>query len=312
SGTAALEIALRYFDLRGGEVIVPTNSFVASANSVIFAGGKPVLADIRADTLCLDPQDVARRLTPHTKGVMVVHLAGLPCPQMAELQELCRSNGLFLLEDAAQAHGAAMNGKKAGSLADAGCFSFYPTKVMTTAEGGMITTNNEGLARAARILRDHGRDGELHTRLGHNWRMSEVNAVLGLFQLRRLEEYLGQRERAAQRYRAGLQGMKALSPIPVPPGVRHSYYKFPVLLSGREDSFALEQRLRDEYHIATGKLYWPPIHLQPFYRNEFGYQEGMLPVSEEVLKRQFCLPMFVGLSNEALAYVLASLKKECR
>ena len=146
SGTSALEIALRYFELNGGEVIVPTNSFVASANAVIFAGGKPVLADIKKETLCIDPNEIRKKISANTKGVMVVHLAGLIPPEMKEIQEICKENNLFLIEDAAHAPGASIDNKKAGNLGDVGCFSFFPTKPMTTGEGGIITTNDVKLA----------------------------------------------------------------------------------------------------------------------------------------------------------------------
>ncbi|MCB0302053.1 MAG: aminotransferase class I/II-fold pyridoxal phosphate-dependent enzyme, partial [Calditrichaeota bacterium] len=137
SGTSALEILLRFFDVRDCEVIVPTNTFLASGNAVIFAGGKPVLADISADTLCLDPEDLKRKISPKTKGVILVHIAGLITPQVSEIRDLCRTRGLFLLEDAAHAPGAAIDQKFAGNLADGAAFSFYPTKPMTTGEGGM-------------------------------------------------------------------------------------------------------------------------------------------------------------------------------
>ena len=169
SGTAALEVALRYFNVKDKEVIVPTNTFVSTPNSVIFAGGTPVFADMRADTLCIDPEDVKRKLTVKTAGVIVVHIAGLVCPQIGELKQLCEDRGLFLIEDAAHAHGATINSQKAGTLGDAGCFSFYPTKVMTSCEGGMITTNNFALAEKARCMRTCGQTKDKQVAMmGHN------------------------------------------------------------------------------------------------------------------------------------------------
>jgi perosamine synthetase len=311
SGTSALEIALRYFDIKDREVIVPTNSFVASANTVIFAGGKPVLADIKPDTLCIDPDDALRRITPKTKGVMVVHLAGLICPQIKELREICRGHGLFLIEDAAQAHGATIDGSKAGSLGDVGCFSFFPTKPMTAGEGGIITTNDDKLAQFAQSLRHHGREGDLHVRLGYNWRMSEINAIVGIYQLRRLEENIDCRNEIAEKYTDGLKKISNISPISVPSNIGHSYYKYPVLLAGNHTAFELEKLLREKYNIATGTLYYPPIHLQPLYRQLFGYKEGMLPAAEQVLTRELCLPMFVEINDEAINYVIESLASEC-
>ena len=310
SGTSALEIVLRYFDVKDREVIVPTNSFVASANTVIFAGGNPVLTDIKSDTLCIDPDDVRQRITSKTKGIMAVHLAGLICPQMDELKRICRNHNLFLIEDAAQAHGATIDGQKAGSLGDVGCFSFFPTKPMTTGEGGIITTNDDNLAEFARIVRNHGREVDLHVQIGYNWRMSEVNAILGVYQLRRLEEYIERRNEVARKYTEQLASSSAIIPIPVPPNFRHSYYKYPVLFPKSVDVSRLEKALKQKYGIATGALYYPPIHLQPLYKQLFGYKEGMLPVAEDVLKRELCLPMFVGLKDEDIEYIADSLVRE--
>lgn len=309
SGTSALEIVLRYFDVRDREVIVPTNSFVASANTVVFAGGKPVLADIRADTLCLDPAEVQQRINEKTKGVMVVHLAGLICPQMDELMEICRHHNLFLLEDVAQAPGAMAKGQKAGSLGDAGCFSFFPTKPITTGEGGMITTNDSALAEFAKRLRSHGKKEHLFTDLGSNWRMGEINAVLGIHQLQRLEEYIALRNHVADEYDKHLASSKVMTPIPVPAGFRHSYYKYPVLFSEPSEAERIESGLRERFGIATHALYYPPIHLQPVYRQFFGYREGMLPVAENVLVRIRCLPMFTSLADEDIKYIISSLEE---
>lgn len=309
SGTSALEIALRHFRLSGREVVVPTNTFVATPNSVLFAGGKPVFADIREDTLCVDVDDVRRRLSPRTAGVIVVHIAGLVCPQTDELRMLCVDNGLFLLEDAAHAHGAAISGKKAGALGDAGCFSFFPTKVVTTGEGGMITTDDAGLADDARCMRSHGLNSEREmVMLGHNWRMSEVAAIIGRHQLKRLEEFVLRRNDVARLYEAELAKVKGLSLFRTPAGIRHSYYKYPVRLDDDVDREKIAERLKNEFGVETGTVYDPPCHLHRFYRENFGAREGDLPVSENVLKKVLCLPMHVGMSRETVEYVSDSLE----
>ncbi len=309
SGTAALEIALRYFDIGNKEVIVPTNSFVASANTVYFAGGKPVLADIMEDTLCLDPDSLMEKITDKTKGVMVVHLAGLIPPQMKEIMKICEDNGFFLIEDAAQAHGASTDNKKAGSLADGGCFSFFPTKPMTTGEGGMITTDDGELDKFARSLRHHGIEGrDNYPRIGYNWRMSDINAIIGIHQLARLDSFIKERNSVAKKYQEKLSKMKNVTTFEVPPNIVHSYYKFPVILPF--ETAELQKTLKEKYEIETSFLYYPPIHLQPLYQNQFGYKSGMLPVAEDVLKRMICLPMFVGITDEQINYVAESLAKE--
>ena len=311
SGTSALEIALRYFDLKGGEVIVPTNSFVASANAVILAGGKPVFVDIKKETLCIDPDDVRKKITPKTRGIMVVHLAGLIPPEIDEIKEICDKNDFFLIEDAAHAHGSSIDKKHAGSFGHVGCFSFFPTKPMTTGEGGIITTNDDKIAEYAKILRHHGKEGNEHTKIGYNWRMSEINAILGVYQLNRLDEFVEKRNKIAQRYVDELSEMEGLSLISVPSNSVHSFWKYPVLLESIKAP-ELEKIFRDKYEIALGTIYYPPIHLQPFYKQEFGNKPGMLPISEEVLLRETCLPIFVDMTDEMIDNVIMAIKKELK
>ncbi len=310
SGTSALEIPLRYFELKGREVIVPTNTFVATPNTVLFAGGKPMFADIREDSLCIDPEDVNRKVSKKTAGIVAVHIAGLVCPQMKELQDICEDNHLFLLEDAAQAHGALFDGKKAGTLGDAGCFSFYATKVITTGEGGMITTDDSGLAKAATMMRAHGQNEEREmVVLGHNWRMSEMAAIIGKHQLKNLERFVVKRNRIARQYEKRLADVDGVSLFRVPAGIRHSYYKYPVTLSEGVDREKLAGVLMLKHGVETGNLYDPPCHLQPFYRKNFGTGAGDLPVAERVLKKVICLPMHFGMSMRDVNYVCRVLRE---
>ena len=198
SGTSALEIALRSFKLKSNdEVLVPTNTFSATAAAVFLAGGKPVLTDINPKTLCIDAENVQKYITPKTKGVIVVHIGGLVCPDINKIREICGDKQLFLIEDSAHAHGSTLNKKYAGTFGDAGCFSFYPTKIITTGEGGMLITGNDEIANTARILRDQGKESftsENIIKLGNNWRLPEINAAIGLAQLERLEEILKKKE----------------------------------------------------------------------------------------------------------------------
>jgi dTDP-4-amino-4,6-dideoxygalactose transaminase len=308
SGTSNLEIALRYFGVKNSEVIVPTNTFIATANSVLFAGGKPVFADMREDTLCVDPIDIERRISSKTVGVIVVHIAGLVCPQIHELSKLCKDHGLFLIEDCAHAHGAMIDGLKAGALGDAGCFSFYATKIMTTGEGGMITTDNSGLAEAARMMRNHGQNSQsLMVTPGYNWRMSEINAILGEHQLENLEFFVNRRNELAQIYNECLLNVEGVSPITKPSGVRHGYFKYTVKLDKGINVEKVSKMLKAEYNIDTGHLYYPPVHLHPYYRENFGTGEGMLPIAEDVLPRVLCLPLHVGIAKESVPYITKAL-----
>lgn len=313
SGTSALEIALRYFKLNGREVIVPTNTFVATPNSVLFAGGKPVFADIREDTLCIDSEDVKQKVSRRTAGIIVVHIAGLICPQMKELIELCEDSGMFLLEDAAHAHGAIINGKKAGALGDAGCFSFYPTKVMTSGEGGMITTDSSDLAESALCMRNHGQNAQKQmVMLGHNWRMNEIAAIIGKHQLANLEKFLIKRNKIADLYEHTLVDVKEITLFKTPPKMRHSYYKYPIRLDRKIDREELAAALRKDYGIETGNVYYPPCHLHPFYKKNFGTQKGDLPTAEKVLAEIICLPIHYNMTRTDVAYVTKALRESIR
>jgi perosamine synthetase len=304
SGTAALEIVLRYFQVRGLEVLVPTNTFVATPNSVLFAGGKPIFVDIREDTLCVDPEDVRRKISTRTAGIIVVHIAGLICPQIGDLVELCEDHHMFLLEDCAHAHGGTISGRRSGSLGDAGCFSMYATKVMTTGEGGIITTNDGRLAEAACRMRSHGLDSQRRmTMLGHNWRMSEIAAILGKYQLENLESFVCRRNEIAERYESMLAKMDGVSVFRTPRDMRHSYYKYPVRVGDDIDRERVEEILREEYGIETGNVYDPPCHLHPFYQESFGTRAGDLPAAERVLEKVMCLPIYVGMTEEDVRYI---------
>jgi len=306
SGTGSLEIALRHFGVKDKEVIVPTNTFISTPNAVIFAGGKPVLADMREDTLCIDPKDVESKLTSKTAGVIVVHIAGLVCPQIDELKRFCMENGLFLLEDASHAHGAMIDGKKAGTLGDVGCFSLYPTKIMTSCEGGMIISDNAGLAEAARCMRNCGQSPTKEVvMLGHNWRLSEVAAIIGKSQLSKLEEFITQRNTIARYYEKELSGIDGISVFHVPPNIRHSYYKYPIRLADEIDRDTLALKLKEK-GIDTGSVYDPPCHLQPYYLENYSHK-GEFPVAETVLKKILCLPMHIKLTPEDLQYITGSV-----
>jgi dTDP-4-amino-4,6-dideoxygalactose transaminase len=310
SGTSALEIPLRYFELKGREVIVPTNTFVATPNTILFAGGKPVFADIREDSLCVDPEDVKRKVSKKTAGIIVVHVAGLVCPQMDELVEICEDKGLFLLEDAAHAHGALFDGKKAGALADAGAFSFYPTKVMTSGEGGMITTDDLKLAEVALMMRTHGQNAKREmVVLGHNWRMSEMAAIVGKHQLENLEKFVVKRNEIAKQYEKSLVDVEGIELFSVPVNIRHSYYKYPVKLGDEVDREKVAAVLKDKYGIETGTVYDPPCHLQPFYKEKFGTGEGNLPIAEKVLKKILCLPIHCGMDKRDVEHVSEAFRK---
>jgi len=307
SGTSALEIAYRCLGVRSGaEVLVPTNTFSATAAAIIFAGGRPVLTDIDPRTLCVGEEEVKERITGRAKGVVVVHVGGLVCPDIKAIREVCEDHGLFLVEDAAHAHGSALDGQRAGSFGHAGCFSFYPTKVMTTGEGGMITTDDDALAERARRLRDQGKESfgsNLIVDLGYNWRMPEVCAAIGLVQLDGLERAIASRRRIARYYDAALSKVDGIRPLEVPSNIYCNYYKYVAFLDGGIDRDLFKVRLREMGVRCGGEVYWPPLHLQPLYRRLLGTREGDFPSAEEACRRMVCLPMFTGMSDEDARYV---------
>jgi perosamine synthetase len=310
SGTAALEIGMRCVGVAGREVIVPTETFVASANAVLLAGGRPVFAEIRPDTLCLDVEDVARRITPKTAGVLAVHMAGFVPPDTEDLRCLCESRGIFLAEDAAHAPGAKLGNRRAGGIGRFGCFSFYPTKLMTTGEGGMLTTDDAGLDTLARSYRNHGANpnGPDYVRVSANFRMAEINAALGIVQLARLEEAIAKRRHIAALYAKHLGGVDGLA---LPPGGadgNHVFWNYIVVLDEEVDRAAVHKKLADA-KIPTAWPYDPPCHLQPVFMKELGTRLGDLPASERILARILALPMHVTVTDEDVSLVSKALRE---
>ncbi len=307
SGTAALELIFRHLGVEGKEVIVPTNTFAATAFAVIHAGGIPVFADCLED-MTVDPTDVKKRITTRTAAIVTVHIGGLVSPATYELVDLASQKGIPLVEDAAHAHGSRLDGKHAGTFGIAGAFSFFSTKVMTTGEGGMIVTSDPGIYQKALLLRDQAKvDGQnLHEEVGHNWRMGEFQAILGLSQLRSLEDSIQRRSRIARIYDEGFAEVSLLTRLPVPTNVRHNYYKYILLLNeGDREQFRVE--LRKEYGVPLGGYVFDlPCHLQAVFRP---YSTISLAVSEDLCSRHICPPIYPTVTDEEAQYVVNSLRR---
>lgn len=310
SCSSALQITLRWFGIEGREVILPTNHFPGAVSSVIYEGGTPVLAEMDPHTFCLDTEDAIARIGPRTAGFLIVHLAGLVYPGIDELRAVCRERGLFLIEDVAHAHGASIGGRKAGSLCDAGCFSFYPTKIMTSVTGGMITTDDEELAAYARSIRHHGQGTrrEEFVQMGNDWCMSEVHAILGLHQLARLDANVDHRNQLVAWYREGLADADWISIPTYPDELRHAYYKLPTLVAEDVDRNLLRRTLEDELKIENGTVYDPPCHLQKAFRDHLGLGPGAFPVAERTLARQLCPPIHLGVTRADVEYVVQAME----
>jgi len=308
SGTSALEIILRCLEVAGKDVLVPTNTFFATAAAVVHAGGNPVLVDMDPESFAVRPEDVEKRLTPKTAGVIVVHIGGLVSRRMPELVDLAARKGIWLVEDAAHAHGSSLSGISAGAFGIAGAFSFYPTKVITCAEGGMIVTNDSRVTDEARIYRDQGKASftqNAHVRMGYNWRMSEPHAIIGLKHLERLPAMVADRQRIAAIYDQALAGMRNLSTLAVPARGVCNYYKYIAVLRVPRDRKELKSQLRERFGVSlAGEVYEEPLHKQPVFEK---YACGALPVSEDLCARHICLPIFSGMADDEARQVVHAL-----
>jgi perosamine synthetase len=313
SGTSALHLLVRALGLTAGdEMITSPFTFVATGNCALFEGARPVFVDIDEATWNFDVSRLQAAITPRTRLLMPVHIFGRPMP-MDEIMRLAAARKLPVVEDACEALGATYKGRPVGAFGAASTFAFYPNKQMTTGEGGMIVTNDPHLADLCRSMRNQGRDpagGWLaHARLGYNYRLSDINSALGLSQLARLPEFLQARERVAQRYLKKLAEMDELVlPAPYRDG-RMSWFVFVIRLA---DRFTQDQRDAVLAHLRGQGIgtnnYFSPVHLQGFYREQFGYKPGDFPVTEKVAARTLALPFYNRLSESDQDLVVEVLK----
>lgn len=309
SGTSSLEIILRALGVEGKDVLVPTNTFFATAAAVVHAGGRPVLVDMDPESFGVRPEDAEKKLTANTVAMIVAHIGGIVSSRSPDLQAWAVQKGMSLVEDAAHAHGSSYKGVRAGALGVAGSFSFYPTKVMTAGEGGMIVTNDARIAEEARIYRDQGKASftvNAHVRMGYNWRMSEPHAIIGLKHLERLPAMISDRQKIAALYDRELRALKGLTTVAVPPEGVCNYYKYLVVLNERRDRKALKALLREQYGVSlAGEVYEEPLHKQPVFSE---YVSGPLPVAEDYCARHLCLPIFSGMEETDAHHVVEALK----
>ena len=308
NGTAALHLAVASLGIKpGDEVIVPSFTFIATANVALYMGAKPIFAEIDPKTYNIDPAGIEKAVSAKTKAIIVVHYGGQTA-DMDPILEIANKHGLRVIEDAAQAHGALYKTKKAGTMADIGIFSFYPNKNMTTGEGGMLVTNDENLAERARLLRNQGQDSRYHhIILGYNYKMTDIQAALGISQLKRLSWVVTKKKEIAKHYEDLLKGVENVTPPFVTPGCVHGYMFYTVSVSkGFRDKVA--QHL-GEVGIETAIAFSTPVHLQPFYIDLYGYKEGYLPVTEECSKRVLSLPMYIQIKREDQEFIVESIKE---
>ncbi len=303
SGTAALHIALLAHGIgKGDEVITSPFSFIATANSILYTGAKPVFADIESDTYNIDPERIQEKITPKTRAILPVHLYGHPA-DMKAIMEIAEDDKLIVIEDACQSHGAACLGKRVGSFGT-GAFSFYPTKNMTTSEGGMLTTDEKEIAEKAKMIRAHGSKVRyLHEMLGFNLRMTDIAAAIGLVQLGKLDGFTATRQKNAETLSAGLKIITEIAPPVIRADCTHVFHQYTIRAEKRDQLAAFLK----EKEIGTGIHYPISIHKQPVYR-ELGYKDS-LPVSEKATEEVLSLPVHPALSRTDLQEIVEAIKE---
>jgi dTDP-4-amino-4,6-dideoxygalactose transaminase len=297
---------MRIIGVEGKEVLIPDNTFAATAMGVLLSGGRIRFVDTDPATFSVRLEDLKSRRTPQTAGVIVVHIGGIITAEIEMIRRWCAAEGLWLFEDCAHAHGSEWEGKRAGAFGFAGSYSFFATKVMTTAEGGMIVTNDDNVAEMARLLRNHGKPQpwvSYHTHFGANWRMSELNAILGLAQLGRLDENIAWRERIAGIYAARLADVEEISLV-LPPS-RSSWYKYIVVLPKGVDRAAFKQQMKERGVSLSGEVYELPLHRQPIFKEQ---ADGEFPNADDVCARHVCLPLYWGMTEEEASFVIEQFR----
>jgi perosamine synthetase len=322
SGTAALHASAFAAGLKSGdEAITSPMTFCATANCVLYQGATPVFADVSADTLNLDPQEVAKKINARTKAIIAVDYAGHPA-DFAALCELAAQHGLVLIEDACHALGAEHLGKRVGGIADMTVFSFHPVKHLTTGEGGMVTTKDVKLAETLRRFRNHGISSDARQRqaggqwfyemvlLGFNYRLTDIGCALGISQLKKLAANLARRRAIAARYTRAFRELSALMAPAVREGMDPAWHLYPIRLKLE----ALSARRGEIFRALRGEnmgvnVHYIPVHHHPYYREHFGYKGGEYPVAEDAYERLISLPMFHSMTDQDVNDVITAVSK---
>ncbi len=316
SGTSALHAAILAHGIKkGDEAIVPSFTFIATANALLFAGAKPVFADIETETLGLDPEDVKEKITNKVKAIIPVHYGGSPS-LIKELKEIASDHKLLLIEDAAESLGAKIKNEKVGTFGDSAVLSFCQNKVITTGDGGAVVTDSKEIYSKLKLIRSHGRSENSdyfstykemdYITLGYNYRMSDITAALGIAQLRKISKIIEMRRRNAQQLSKRLSGIRNVLPPREPSGFYHIYQMYTVRIKE-------ENRTRDDFAKylfdsgITTKVYFYPVHLTHFYRNRLKYH-CKLPVTEAISEQVLTLPIYPSLTMKEIEYIAEKTK----
>lgn len=315
SGTSALHLIIRSLGVKDGDEVITTPfSFIASSNCTLFERAKPVFVDIKGDTYNLDPNLIESKITEKTKVFLAVDVFGQPA-DWDEILEIAKKYNLYAIEDSCEAIGSGYKCKKAGSFGVAGAFAFYPNKQITTGEGGVIVTNDENIYKLSRSMRNQGGGEEetwlYHTRLGYNYRISDINCALGISQLGRLDEIIGKRNNVATIYTKRLSEIsEVVVPYVSPDTTKMSWFVYVIRLTDKFSKFERDHIIEElgKRDIQT-RNYFEAIHLQPFYVEQFGFKEGDFPITEFVSERTIALPFYTTMTEEDIDYVVNNLKE---
>ena len=317
SGTSALHAAfIAYGFGSGDEIIVPSFSFISTANSVSFVGSTPVFGDIEENTFGLDPKLITKSISQKTKAVVPMDYGGISC-KINEIKDVAHNNNLILIEDSAEALGASINGKKVGSIADSSIFSFCGNKVLTTGEGGAIVTNDKVIFEKIKLIRSHGRmdnvryfenaEQSQYLELGYNWRMSSITAALGISQISKLDKIIKMRQDNAEYISKFLSKFPEIITPSSNGGSEHIYQMYTIRLPSKEIRDKLHDFLTEKSIFS--KIYFSPIHLTDFYRNKFGMKENSLPLTEMISQQILTLPLYPNMTSEEKIYLTESISE---
>ena len=317
SGTSALHATLLSYNIgHGDEVIVPSFSFISTANSTLFVNSNPVFADIEESTFGLDPSDIVKRITSKTKAIMPMDYAGLSC-KIEEIKNIADENNLILIEDAAECLGSKVGNKQVGSISDSSIFSFCGNKVITTGEGGAVVTNSKEIYEKIKLLRSHGRqdtknyfsnpDNSNYIGLGYNWRMSSITASLGLSQLSKLDKIIKMRKNVANYISNKLKKFSQIITPNIPEGYDHIFQMYTIRLPNEQirndlHDFLLKKKI-------FSKIYFSPIHLTDYYRSKYPNSTKTLPITEKISQQVLTLPLYPNMNSEEREFLTSSISE---
>ena len=308
--TSAIQIALEYFKVKGFDILVPSGSFQSGISAIKWAGAKPILVDMNPSTLSFSLEDLKKKITTKTKGIIWVHVTGVISSEYKKIINFAKSNNLFIIEDCAHAQGSSIDGKNAGTLGDVGVFSFFPSKIMTTGAGGMLTTNDSKLSEFTMKMRIFGRNlNKPGVSLeGNDWFMDEIRACIGYYQLFDFKKNLNRRREIAKKYDTAFKNHNKIKTLKILKNNNLSYYQYPIFLPSAINRENLISNLKQKYKISTKRI-WLPTHQEEIFKN-LEFDRNTLLETEKTFNSSLCLPIFYSLKNKEVDKIINSLMSE--